>query len=266
MIRVEGVLNNAGIEMMRTSGFGDDVDWRIIAGGGGAMRFQHSTSDEIYPTWLEDMLLTSSGQLGIGVSNPAAKLHVRGGEDVNYASDGHLMLGENSATNMIFDQNEILARNNGSPSPLYLQFDGGDLLLCTQEAGAVGIGVGSGNIPNGYLLAVDGKIISEELRVDMSGSWPDYVFAEDYVLTPLDDLDAQISELGHLPGMPSAAQVKHSGQMVGDIQRRLLEKVEELTLYVIEQQREIGQLHRQLAEIPEVMNGYLERCSKVVYE
>ena len=125
-----------------------------------------------------------------------------------------------------------------------IQFDAdGDVLLVPGELGGVGIGVSSVNfMPDGFLLAIDGKVICEEARVELSGDWPDYVFEESYKLTPLDDLEEDISELGHLPGMPSAEVVEALGLDLGDMQRRMLEKVEELTLYVIAANKEIEAL------------------------
>jgi hypothetical protein len=99
----------------------------------------------------------------------------------------------------------------------------------------VGIGVQSGaTLPAGYLLAVDGKIISEELKVQLSGSWPDYVFQDNYDLKSFDHLRSYIKENKHLPNIPAAAEVEKNGIEVGDMQRRMVEKIEELTLYILQ--------------------------------
>jgi hypothetical protein len=185
-----------------------------------------------------------NGRVGIGTTSPVAKVQITDGADVNLSSGGQLVLGPSNNANLAMDGNEIQARNNGAASTLYLQNSGGDVLLVPYETGQVGIGVtSSANMPsNDYLLAVDGKIISEEVRVEVSGSWPDYVFDADYPLTPLEELENQITEQGHLPGIPSSSQVADEGILLGDMQRALLEKVEELTLYVIELKKEIEEL------------------------
>ena len=119
----------------------------------------------------------------------------------------------------------------------------GDILLVPQELGAVGIGVTSiGFLPDGFLLAVDGKAIFEEARVQLSGNWPDYVFKEDYQLKSLDVLEQDIASLGHLPGMPPASKVEAEGVDLGEMQRILVEKIEELTLYMIAADKEIASL------------------------
>ena len=95
---------------------------------------------------------------------------------------------------------------------------------------------GSTSVPAiGYMLSVDGKIICEELKVQLNASWPDYVFEETYDLKSIDELEQQVMQQKHLPGIPSAANVKaEQGIEIGDMQKRLLEKVEELYRYVFE--------------------------------
>lgn len=72
--------------------------------------------------------------------------------------------------------------------------------------------------------------------------WPDYVFKKDYKLMPLEDLSTFISKNGHLPNVPSEKEVQENGADLGEMNRILLEKIEELTLYTISQQREIEDL------------------------
>ena len=191
-----------------------------------------------------------AGRVGVGNSSPQAKLHVTDGTDVTLASGGELVLGLTTAANLAMDGNEIQARSNGAASALFMQTSGGDVLMVPNETGQVGIGVtSSATMPsNDYLLAVDGKIISEEVRVEISGSWPDYVFQPEYELLALPELEKQILSKGHLPGIPSAAQVKSEGILLGDTQRAMLEKIEELTLYVIQLQKEVDSLKQKLNE------------------
>ena len=137
------------------------------------------------------------------------------------------------------DNNEIMARNNGATSTLYLNNDGGDVSMC-YAGGNVMIGA---SVPaTGYLLSVDGKVMCEELKVQMSGSWPDYVFADDYTLPTLYELEASIKQNKHLPGIPSAAVVEAEGIEVVAMQVQMMEKIEELTLYIIELQKQIDAL------------------------
>ncbi len=93
-----------------------------------------------------------------------------------------------------------------------------------------------------YLLSVDGRIMCEELKVQNSGNWPDYVFAADYKLPSLSEVENHINEKGHLIGIPSACEVEENGVGVGDMQKKLLEKIEELTLYVISLEKKVNAL------------------------
>ena len=94
--------------------------------------------------------------------------------------------------------------------------------------------IGSVTVPTGYLMGVDGKAIFEEVQVQLSGSWPDYVFKKNYKLMPLDDLRNFINENNHLPGIPAANEIENNGLTIGEMQRKMMEKIEELTLHVIQ--------------------------------
>ncbi len=96
------------------------------------------------------------------------------------------------------------------------------------------IGINTTLNPVGFKLAVGGKIIAEELKVQLQAQWPDYVFAKDYQLPTLAEVEKQIQEKGHLANVPSACEVETNGFEVGDMARIQQEKIEELTLYIIE--------------------------------
>ena len=188
------------------------------------------------------------GNVGIGVtSSPVSRLQIVDGANASYASNGYLVTGNISGANIVMDNNELLARNNGGVADLFLQQEGGDLILCADENGAVGIGVISGaSIPAGSLLAVDGKITCEEVLVKLSENWPDYVFAKDYPLTPLSEVKSYIDEHQHLPGIPAAATIQEEGIELGEMQRRMMEKIEELTLYIIQLESDVKALKEKL--------------------
>lgn len=101
----------------------------------------------------------------------------------------------------------------------------------------------------GYLLSVNGKIMAEEVRVQLDADWPDYVFDKNYRLRPLTELEQFITANKHLPGIPSAGQVATEGLMVGDMQKRVMEKVEELTLYILQLNKENQELRKEIADL-----------------
>lgn len=101
----------------------------------------------------------------------------------------------------------------------------------------------------GYAVSVNGKIACEEVLVQDAASWPDYVFDEKYNLMSLEDLERSINKNNHLPGLPSAETVKENGFELADMQKRILEKVEELTLYTIEQDKQIKNLQQEMENL-----------------
>ncbi len=180
-----------------------------------------------------------SDNLGIGTGSPATKLQVMGGTDAELASGGFVTIGTTSSANIVMDNNEIMARDNGAASTLHLNYEGGDINMCYTSGSVM---IGASTPAAGYLLSVDGKVMCEELKVQMSESWPDYVFADDYKLMSLYELEAAIQNQKHLPGIPSAEEVAAEGIAVGEMQKQMMEKIEELTLYIIELQKQIDTL------------------------
>jgi hypothetical protein len=108
--------------------------------------------------------------------------------------------------------------------------------------GNVGIGVDNPQ----QKLVVDGIVCAREIRVsEGSGGvcgWPDFVFNDDYSLMSLEDLEKHIKINKHLPGIPSAEEIENNGLMLGETQKLMMQKIEELTLYIIELKKEINYL------------------------
>ena len=109
------------------------------------------------------------------------------------------------------------------------------------NSGNVGIGTTD---PGSWKLAVKGKIRAEEIKVETD--WADYVFAEDYNLPTLEEVEKHINEKGHLINIPSATEVSINGIELGQMNRLLLEKIEELTLYILNQEKKIKKVESEL--------------------
>ena len=107
--------------------------------------------------------------------------------------------------------------------------------------GPVGIGT---DIPMADKLAVNGSIICTELKVRLHDNWifPDYVLNHNYKLESLSDLEDYINKNQHLPGFPTADEVTKKGLNVGEINVELVKKVEELTKYIIDLQKQVDEL------------------------
>ncbi|MFK7787183.1 MAG: hypothetical protein AB8B56_18825 [Crocinitomicaceae bacterium] len=145
---------------------------------------------------------------------------------------------------------------NGIPNSLMIGFNSTVPTLfvgASSGAGTTGkVGVGTTSTPSmigsadlsEYSLYVAGGLLAEEVRVRTG--WADYVFYDNYQLKPLDEVADYIEENGHLPNVPSAEQVEEEGIELGDITRIQQEKIEELTLYLIELKQEVEALKVQL--------------------
>lgn len=112
-------------------------------------------------------------------------------------------------------------------------FTAGRLRLTVLGSGRVGIGTDSPQA----LLDVNGTIRSKEVKIEATG-WPDFVFDKGYKLPSLKEVESHINEKGTLPNIPSEKDVKENGIDVGEMQAKLLQKIEELTLYVIDLKKE----------------------------
>ncbi len=115
--------------------------------------------------------------------------------------------------------------------------------------------IGTDVAASGYRLSVNGKIISEELRIQNSNDWPDFVFADDYDLMPLEKLELAIHRQHHLPGIPSASVMEKEGILIGDMQKLTMQKIEELTLYVIALNKENEVLKNEMEELKAVLDS-----------
>ncbi|MFN0188925.1 MAG: hypothetical protein ACKVQV_09500 [Bacteroidia bacterium] len=215
------------------SGASTDVDFGT--GSGNANGSVHLTIGAI-----PRFTLTSSGHVGIGTTSPVSKLSViqtgtttPSFELSNTSKGPNISYGHFGANGDWFLRS---AANNGY------------VILQDQSAGYVG--VGTTYVPSGYKMAVNGRVICTELKVQLASAWPDYVFKPEYSLMSLPELSSFINSNGHLPGIPCAETVESSnGIEVGEMQRLLVEKIEELTLYILKQEEKIQQLQQSVEQL-----------------
>lgn len=118
--------------------------------------------------------------------------------------------------------------------------------MINPEGGNVGIGTTDSK---GYKLAVNGSVIATSVTVKLYPNWPDYVFKKDYRLPSLTEVKTYIDKNQHLPEIPSAAEIAKDGLNLGDMNKLLMKKVEELTLYLIEKDNENKDLQKQVSDL-----------------
>ncbi|MBC9795854.1 hypothetical protein [Sinomicrobium weinanense] len=229
------------------------------------------------------MVIRGDGNIGIGTNNPGAKLDVNGAFRAKYNTSGerkiymeapstgnHRGNGTQNVTGLVYRMDNPASgdpifqiRSQGEAVRFFVEHDGwtGSRDNSAWFGGSKGNyfkgSVGIGTTSPDAKLAVNGVVHSKEVRVDLNG-WSDFVFEENYELPTLEDVELHIKEKGHLKDIPSAKEVEQNGIFLGEMDARLLQKIEELTLYAIEQQKMIrvqGQMIQELKNEIQKMNN-----------
>ena len=214
------------------------------------------------------------GRLGFRTTNPRREVHINNGNLLISrgigsnpgSANGGILFANSTDPNCGGDWG-IEYLNNAEENLHGLNFwrtwdcghGGRNFILFLQDDGSVSIGA----MPQPQIkLTVNGAILCEEVKVITNVPDADYVFEEDYNLAPLSEVETFIKENKHLPNIPSAQEFKDNGYKVGEMDEMLLRKVEELTLYIIgqekqmnEQQKLIEALQKRLSELETKKGG-----------
>lgn len=187
-------------------------------------------------------LVADTGNVGIGTTIPVVKLSVF--SPIENGAAISMQSGTNSR--FYIQQGGTLLKIGGITN-------GADGVINIKSTGNVGIGTAE---PGTHKLSVEGTIAARKVKVTSLSNWADYVFHPDYKLPPLKEVEKFIKRYSHLPEIPSEKEVMENGLDLSEINKKLLQKVEELTLYLIELEKENNSIKDQ-------NKGILDRLEKL---
>ena len=245
------------------------ANWKFKAVMDGGFKIRdHASGYNVFtiaPQSMHDAIfIGSNGVIGFGTNTP----YIKYGNKIDVKGDVSL-----EDANAWVEVNNSLANSNAginfSEEGVYkgwlFYYGSGDYLRFSCDAGGWAnhlvihptgeLGIGTATTKAGYKLSVDGKVACEEVLVENSTNWPDHVFSDGYELMSLNQLEESIEKNNHLPGVPSATEVVENGFSLGEMQKIVLEKVEELTLYTIKQGKQIEELKRENEELRKLIKN-----------
>ena len=205
----------------------------------------------------------SSGNVGIGTTSPGYKLDVQGGNASIYNAGTQSSLDIGSvATGKTYLEIKTSGDANGYASLQSVGISGTSFGNIAFNPFGGNVGIGTTN-PGAYMLAVKGNVHAQQVNVDMTG-WSDYVFKRNYVLPPLAEVKTYIDQNHHLPDIPSEQQIVKDGLDLGEMNKLLMKKVEELTLYLIEKDKQVNNLQDELTQLKQSQQKEIDELKQQV--
>ncbi len=198
----------------------------------------------------------TTGSNNVGLGFEALRLNTVGGNNIGIGKGaGYSTIGNNSifiGTDAGYNEtggDKLYIANSNTTTPLIY----GDFAAKFISIGDVDVAKRSAAGTGGYNLLVKGGILTEKVKVALASSadWADYVFEDDYYLMPLNKVEEFVNFNNHLPNVPSANQMAENGLEIAETSKMFMEKIEELTLYMIELDKEVKALKAENKELKE---------------
>jgi len=189
----------------------------------------------------------NTGSYGNGSNNT----YLGNNTGISSTGSNNVFIGS-TAGYLVKEDNILVIDNIGTSKDQFIWGDfANDLLKFNAKVGIGGVTTfpttAGGVDLSTYKLFIKGGILAHEVRV--TTNWADYVFADNYVLPTLSEVECFIAENGHLPNVPSAKQVEAEGISVGEMAKIQQEKIEELTLYIIQQDKELKEQNKKIEKL-----------------
>jgi len=196
----------------------------------------------------KSLVVTQNERVGVGTKYPQYKLHVTEAAQINATFIGGNPGGGGFRDGVTgLESLHLNAAKSGGVGGSIVFLSAGSTKMKLNANGQLLINTTSA--PSTYKLGINGKIICEGMTVKLKSQWADYVFDEDYDLMSLENVEAHIKDNKHLPGIPSAKEVAEKGLDIETMQVKMMEKIEELTLYIIEQDKQIKAQQTQINKL-----------------
>lgn len=225
-----------------------------LEGGSGKVIINAAGSDTTINNiaW-ESMVFTPDGNLGIGTTAPDYKLHIESSSEIK--TNIHA---SNAVKSIYWSSNSLGSYGFGidesGKGRIYSNINGYDNIISFTNNGKVLIGEDT-DLDGTHKLYVNGSIMTTEVNVAEVNNWSDFVFDKGYELLTLQEVENFIKQNGHLPDVPSEQEVKDQGVNLVETDAILLQKIEELTLYMIQQQKLVQKQQQEIDALKEIVKN-----------
>jgi hypothetical protein len=269
---VNGAIALKGINVSESKSIAVTADGSYVVASGGRIKGTYTLTFEAANRVQTVVLLANATQFDYN-SSLSVLSNLSYNNTVVMSNFRFVFSSDNSVVYLVFD---IGNRNSGTAvtalfngTGAYIPSWGGTMPTSPNAGGVYALVVNQGNVginttdTKGYKFAVNGSAIATSMTVKLYANWPDYVFKPDYELPSLTDVKSYIDQNHHLPEIPSEAEVAKNGINLGEMNKVLLKKVEELTLYLIDKDKEEKEITKE-SQIQNDRINMLEQTLKQV--